>query len=174
MWQGQGPHLEAWHKRASPPGELGLRTHEDHLEWPGDLRRGDSGRYPASSLPLHQEEIPHRRENFRDQVSNTQPRVPSSRCEPPLPTPRPRLCWSLVRGETRQGLENQPTAPWKHLYPAQRGVVPEGKGLTSDECLEICDYGARLDKRRRPGQGETYLREQAEQESPSSPVQLFR
>lgn len=48
------------HKWASPPGEVGLGTHEDHLEWPGDLRRGDSGRYPASRLPLHQEEIPHR------------------------------------------------------------------------------------------------------------------
>lgn len=67
----------------------------------------------------------------------------------------PALCWGLVRGkEISRGLENQPTAPWKHLRPSQRDIIPEGTGLTWDKCLEICDYRARQDERRRPGQGE--------------------
>ena len=54
----------------------------------------------------------------------------------------------LGAGETRQGLENQLTAPWKQLHPAQRDLSPKSKGLTSDECLEVCDYGARQRERR--------------------------
>lgn len=59
-------------------------------------------------------------------------------------------------GQTKQGLEGQQTAPWKH--PTQRGLGPGRQGLDIDEGLEVCDQEARRHERSR-GQGEEYVRD---------------
>lgn len=165
-----GPSGPVWGqglKWASPGGELGLGHLErdpSHEETSGEgtMVGGQPAGFPMSTRDLPQVRdpqrrgLPHPHEGPQQQVQGTHPGHLSGPC----------LSWTLLElgaGETRQGLEHQRTAPWKHLHPTRRGLCPESRGWTSGECPGVCDYGARLHKRS-PGHVGEYVREQLGQE----------